>query len=204
MQNVEGQSGHMGKLHYIDIIVVTGVSTPVGCFTRPPRCDSISPMYRGAVTNELAPLVDEANILDVGITRWASNPYIRGAWSYARVNSSVKEHTWNDDRSAGWPRYIHGCLIDSKWPYFSDFLRGFEQIRMKERYQLRLLAPCSWICSLTGPDPMRRSARTSTQLRRVSGTDSCLQEKVLADFSTATQLPLYVLYCAIHAIYIHK
>jgi len=50
-------------------------------------------MYRGAVSNELAPLVGEASILDVGITRWASNPYIRGAWSYARVNSSVKEQT---------------------------------------------------------------------------------------------------------------
>lgn len=44
-----------------------------------------------AVSNELAPLVGEASILDVGITRWASNPYIRGAWSYARVNSSVKD-----------------------------------------------------------------------------------------------------------------
>ena len=67
--------------------------SPVRGLTLPQRYVSNSPMYRGAVSNELAPLVGEASILDVGITRWASNPYIRGAWSYARVNSSVKERT---------------------------------------------------------------------------------------------------------------
>ena len=46
----------------------------------------------GVVNKELTPLVGQGNILDVGITKWASNPYIRGAWSYAQVNSSVKEH----------------------------------------------------------------------------------------------------------------
>ena len=25
------------------------------------------------------------------ITKWSSNPYIKGAWSYARVNSSVED-----------------------------------------------------------------------------------------------------------------
>ena len=43
------------------------------------------------VNKELTPLVGQGNILDVGITKWASNPYIRGAWSYAQVNSSVKD-----------------------------------------------------------------------------------------------------------------
>ena len=83
---------------------------------------SISPMYRGAVSNELAPLVGEASILDVGITRWASNPYIRGAWSYARVNSSVKEPEMilqQVGRDISMNAYE--CPIDSKWPFaFSD------------------------------------------------------------------------------------
>ena len=32
-----------------------------------------------------------ADVEEVMITKWSSNPYIKGAWSYARVNSSVED-----------------------------------------------------------------------------------------------------------------
>ena len=88
---VDLERGTTESQRRIGILKHHEASIPLCCLES--QFHSISPMYRGAVSNELAPLAGEASILDVGITRWASNPYIRGAWSYARVNSSVKEQT---------------------------------------------------------------------------------------------------------------
>ncbi|CAE7491043.1 unnamed protein product [Symbiodinium pilosum] len=43
------------------------------------------------VSRELNSSLGIAAVEEVTITKWSTNPYIRGAWSYAPVNSSVKD-----------------------------------------------------------------------------------------------------------------
>eukprot|EP00913_Durusdinium_trenchii_P032183 g30135.t1 len=53
------------------------------------------------VKQQLAPLLGDADVESVAITRWATNPYIRGAWSFVPVNAIVQEespatNTWDE------------------------------------------------------------------------------------------------------------
>ncbi|CAK8995034.1 unnamed protein product [Durusdinium trenchii] len=43
------------------------------------------------VKQQLAPLLGDADVESVAITRWATNPYIRGAWSFVPVNAIVQD-----------------------------------------------------------------------------------------------------------------